>query len=257
MHPVIRAAIGCTVLSLGSALGPPPRVDAPPVSSPAPPRERRVPCEGRSIPEGAACVPLLDAKEPLAPARGRTRSTSEDAPVPVIPRRPDRPAEVAAYRFPIAGEITLLRSFDDELERTDVPRGMRGVEIAALRGTEVKSVELEAQTGPAEVIAIAEVVGKTVIMRHRVAEGAREKSYLVFYGRLDAIAPDVVVGSSMKEGDPLGFTGDSGSPGELMLYLEIRAVREDIDLGPLEIERLADASVSVSIDARNVLPLAR
>lgn len=217
----------------------------------------RLPCEGRSVPEGDACIPLLDEGAPLAPARAGARParSTEAPPVESIPRRPDRNPDPAAYRFPLAGPPTFLRDFDQESPRTELPQGMRGVELSAVRGSEVRLVGLDAQVGPADVVGMGELVGKTIVTRHRVTEAGREKTYLVFHGRLDAFAPDAAMGASLDDGALLGFAGDSGAPGEVMLYLEARLLREDIDIGPLELERLADASVSVSIDARNVFPL--
>jgi murein DD-endopeptidase MepM/ murein hydrolase activator NlpD len=74
-------------------------------------------------------------------------------------------------------------------------------------------------------------------------------------GHLDAIAPGVHVGSTLREGDLVGTVGDSGSPRIVHLHLEVRRVRDAVDLArvPAGAPMIAD-SVTVVCDPRNVLP---
>jgi hypothetical protein len=118
----------------------------------------------------------------------------------------------------------------------------------------VKVVTLDGQDGKAEVVALGDLFGKTAITLHHVGEGSHQRQYLVFYGRLDAFGPGIATDKTLDGGEVVGFAGDSGTPGQVHLHLEIRQVREDLDVHPLEIGRLDDQSVSIPTDVRNVLP---
>jgi murein DD-endopeptidase MepM/ murein hydrolase activator NlpD len=108
------------------------------------------------------------------------------------------------------------------------------------------------QSSQAEVVAAGDLFGHTVVTLHHVDEGGRARQYLVFYGRLDAIAPDVAADKKLDAGDLIGFVGDSGTPGFVHLHLEVREVRDEIDVHPLDIAHLLDQAVSIPVDARNV-----
>jgi murein DD-endopeptidase MepM/ murein hydrolase activator NlpD len=87
-------------------------------------------------------------------------------------------------------------------------------------------------------------------------EAGRLRQYVVLHGHLDRPGPGIVAGAKVAPGDTLGFVGDSGSPGIVHLHLEVRQVREGVNLAAIEIGRLADNATSVPCDPRNVLPLA-
>ena len=84
------------------------------------------------------------------------------------------------------------------------------------------------------------------------------RDYVVLFGHLDAIAPGVSAGAVVKEGDVVGFVGDTGSPELVHLHWEARRARDGVDL-PAKAKQggaalLAD-DVSVVCDPRNVAPL--
>jgi hypothetical protein len=270
MHPPVRGAAASAVLFALSSLDPPlapaPPVVVPPEGAaraardPLAARDRGSPvpgvaalCPPRTLPEGSACVPLPDstaaAEEPPG-AVPRSAGAQEH-----IPRRPDRPADAASYRFPL-GEPDrsplLLGAF--EVDPDGEPRPGT-VDLVAARGDRVAAVALEGQEGDAEVAFVGELFGITVGTVHSVREGARLQRYLVLHGHLERPGPGVVAGSRLRAGDALGFAGDSGSPGLLHLRLEVRKVREGARLEQLAPRRLLDSAVSIACDPRNVLPL--
>lgn len=212
-----------------------------------------MPCPARHLPEGRACVPVPPVSEPLEPADreiSRERA-ARGATFELIPRRPDRPAEPDGVAYPLAGEPLFLRGFED------VPIGdasPTSVELVAERGAPVQSIALEGQLGGVRVLGVVRMIGTTVITQHAVTEGGRDRTYLLLHGHLDAAGPDVRAGTELAPGAVVGFVGDSGNPGIVSLYLEARLVREDVQLADVPLARLADASVSVACDLRNVLP---
>ena len=185
-----------------------------------------------------------------------------------IPRRPDRPADYAAYRYPVDCEGPCVVSGYD-LDRPDEAqrRGARlravghgAVDIAAPRGTPVSSIALDHQQGPAEVVFVGWLFGHTVVTRHTLHEGSETRDYLLFYGHLDATAPSLRPGSLLREGDAVGLVGDSGSPGVVHLHLEARRVRpgkapDVITAAASQPSSMVADSESVVCDPRNVLPL--
>jgi murein DD-endopeptidase MepM/ murein hydrolase activator NlpD len=122
----------------------------------------------------------------------------------------------------------------------------------------VNLVELEHQQGDADVVYVGPLFGTSVITRHTLREGGQVRDYILLFGHLDAVAPGIAAGSPLKDGDVLGFVGDTGSPELIHLHLEARRVRDGIDVtkrlakgGPAGL--LAD-DVTVVCDPRNVLP---
>lgn len=228
-------------------------------------------CPPGTAPDNGSCVHLVGGAEdgPLAPARanihreksGRLKEYEQ------IPRLPDRPADYDAYRYPIPpglpGGRHVVSGYD--LDRPDQQQrrgrtlrhvGHGGVDLPQAKGTPVKLVTLEHQEGDAEVLYTGPLFGTTVVTRHTLREGGRLRDYVVLFGHLDAIAQGVTAGMSLKDGELVGAVGDTGSPSLVHLHLEIRRVREDVDLaktpaGPM----LATDAISVVCDPRNVLPL--
>lgn len=268
MHPLVRGAAASAVLfALGSLERAPP-ASAPVVVPPAGAARTAgleqgtaglaALCGPRTLPEGAACLPL--------PALGRDGGAPPDAGDDRkpnaragdvherIPRRPDRPADPAAYLYPLGapGAAPTLLGGDD-LDRPD--RAAAGFDLAAQRGERVALVALEAQEGDAEVTFVGELSGITVATAHRLLEAGRPQQYLVLYGHLDRPGPGVVPGARLAAGDVVGFAGDSGSPGLVQLRLEVRKVREGASLTKLDPRRLTDGALTIPCDPRNVLPL--
>jgi len=122
-------------------------------------------------------------------------------------------------------------------------------------GTPVTVVALEHQQGDAEVIYVGPLFGTTVVTRHTLREGARLRDYVLLFGHLDAPAPGLRPGSSLREGDLVGFVGDTGSPDIVHLHLEARRLRDGIDAAKLTPSALVDGASTVVCDPRNVLPL--
>ena len=157
--------------------------------------------------------------------------------------------------FPLEGPPIILFGFDTATDPEDVEsqRNPVAVDLSAERGEEVKAVALRGQKGPAEVIAIGELYGKTIATLHEVDEGGRTRQYIALYARLDAVVPDLKVDQKVKEGEALGYTGDSGTTGFVHLHFDVRQVRDEIDVRPLDMPRLCDQAVSIPIDLRNIL----
>lgn len=228
-------------------------------------------CPRGTVPDGDACVRLEGAADdgPLAPALPNTHRDKSGrwASYEQIPKLPERPADYDAYRYPVPpglpGGHHVVSGYDldrpDALQRRG--RGLRhvghgGVDIPQAKGTPVKLVALEHQEGDAEVLYTGPLFGTTVVTRHTLREGGRLRDYLVLFGHLDAIAAGLAPGVTLRDGDPVGAVGDTGSPDLVHLHLEIRRVRDGVDVSkvPSGAPLLGDP-VSTVCDPRNVLPL--
>ncbi|MBX3202366.1 MAG: M23 family metallopeptidase [Labilithrix sp.] len=227
-------------------------------------------CPPETAPDGEACVHLTAADDgPVAEARANThrersgRVTTYEQ----IPRLPERPADYDLYRYPIppglAGGHHVVSGYDLDLPDAKQRRGPTlrhvghgAVDLPQVKGTPVQMLALEHQEGDAEVLYAGALFGLTVLTRHTLREGGRTRDYVMLLGHLDSIAPGVGVGTTVKEGQVVGAVGDTGSPSLVHLHLEIRRVREGIDLArvPAGASMIAD-SVTVVCDPRNVLPL--
>lgn len=228
-------------------------------------------CPGETIPDDGVCLsvsPLLDEGPdlPLQSNQHHERSgrlTRYDQ----IPRLPDRPADYDRYRYPvppgIAGGHAVVSGYDldrpDPLQRrgrTLSHVGHGGVDLPQARGTPVTLVSLEHQEGDAEVLYTGPLFGTTVVTRHTVREGGRARDYVVLFGHLDRIASGLAPGAMLRDGDLVGAVGDTGSPELVHLHLEVRRVRDDVDVAriPAGGQLLAE-TVTVVCDPRNVLPL--
>ena len=259
MHPTVKGALACAALA---AIGVPaamhqtaPAPSAPAAPSAAAPTLQEMPCPPRHLPEGDVCVPLLGPDEPLVRdgsvqrerrARGKTFE--------VLPRRPDRPENPRSFLYPIPSPPLILRGFDD-VATQEPDLSPVSIDLAAERGTPVLVLTLLGQEGKAQVVASGRSIGNTVITAHRVKETDRTRTYLLVHGRLDAAGPDAKPGATLDEKQPVGFVGDSGSPGLVRLYLEARRVREEITLDGLDMKALLDSATSIPTDLRNVLPV--
>ncbi len=227
-------------------------------------------CPEGTAPDGEACVHLVGADDgPVAEARPNTHRdrsghwTTYDQ----IPRLPERPADYDAYRYPIppglAGGHYVVSGYDLDQPNEKQRRGPTlkhvghgAVDLPQTKGTPVQMIALEHQEGDAEVIYTGGLFGKTILTRHVVREGGRTRDYVMLLGHLDSIAPSVAPGATVKEGQVVAGVGDTGSPSLVHLHLEIRRVRDDVDLTkvPAGAPMIAD-NVTVVCDPRNVLPL--
>jgi murein DD-endopeptidase MepM/ murein hydrolase activator NlpD len=272
MHPLNRA--GAVALGFVLLGGRAPRdLPASRLATPAPsgndPEGVSAVCPPFTIPDDDACVPMppgaaLGGEELAAlpgahhDKRGRLESYDQ------IPRRPDRPAAYDAYRYPVPvpeGNLA-MSGYDLDLPEEGQRRGRKfshvghgGLDLAAPRGTPVQLVKLEHQEGEAELLFAGKLFGNTVVTRHTLREGGRLRDYAVLFGHLDRAAPGIETGRpALVEGTVIGYVGDSGSPGVVHLHLEVRRVREGVDIGKVSPERIVANDVSVVCDPRNVLP---
>jgi murein DD-endopeptidase MepM/ murein hydrolase activator NlpD len=106
---------------------------------------------------------------------------------------------------------------------------------------------------------VGPLFGTTVVTRHTVREGGQLRDYVLLFGHLDSAAAGVAVGRVIKEGEVLGFVGDTGSPELVHLHLEARRVREGLNIAQRIHARsgggLLEADATVVCDPRNILPL--
>jgi murein DD-endopeptidase MepM/ murein hydrolase activator NlpD len=278
MHPLVRASLGVAALAFLGGFAPPrlaryaTPAPAPPSPGPAPAPKAKAPlCPAGTLPDAGVCVDFLHAfddegTELVARSnwhldrRGRIETYDQ------VPRLPERAADFNAYRYPVAspnrpGGSFVISGYDLDRPNEAQRRGARihavghgGVDLMAPRGAEVRLVTLEHQDGEAEVLHAGRLVGTCVVTRHLVREGGRLRTYLVVYGHLDGIAPGLVAGRPTREGDLLGFVGDTGSEGLVHLHLEVRRVREEREGSPTAPGHVMDQAWTIAVDPRNVLP---
>ncbi len=275
--PSARAALPafCVLVALGAGPATPrPPGATDPLGSAGAGQTRATPCPPRTLPDGDECIlidepdpgdaPLSAESENAHRTRGGRWEVYDD-----IPRRPDRPADYDAYRYPVSpgvpGGHAVVSGFDldqpDERQRrgkTLHAVGHGGVDLPQARGTPVRAVALEHQVGDAEVLYVGDYFGTTVMTRQAVHEGGSPRDYLVVFGHMDSVAAGVNPGRTLKDGDLVGTVGDTGSPELVHLHWEVRRFRPAVDvharaaLGPGEL--MADWT-SIVCDPRNVLPL--
>jgi murein DD-endopeptidase MepM/ murein hydrolase activator NlpD len=235
-------------------------------------------CPPGTLPDNDACVrlPGADDDDPDSPEAESSSNSHRDrlgrwVIYDEIPRRPDRPADYDAYRYPVPcgthdtagdGRPCVVSGFDLDLADDLQRRGRRlrqvghgAVDLLQPRGTPVRSVALEHQQGDAAVVYVGPLFGTTVVTRHTLREGGRLRDYLLLFGHLDAPAPGLHPGVPVREGDLVGFVGDTGSPDIVHLHLEARRLRDGVDPDKLAPSALVDGNASVVCDPRNVLPL--
>ena len=265
MHPLVRGAAAAAVFTALGSVDPP--------APPPPPAEAPVtavkgvdglpaPCGPGTLPEGPVCVRIPGAAE-----IGRVRLEGDAPPEPgrsaggleQIPRRPDRPADPAAYVYPVGDAQRpprLLGGLDGDVAPVRGRTEQAGVHLAVRPGEKVVLLDLSQQQGPAEVVLVGELFGTTVVTRHEVDEGGRKRSYLLFHGRLDRAEVSVVRGAKIEAGATLGFARAANGGGLVEIYLEARLLREGAEVDEKKLSGL-DASMAVPIDLRDVLPLRR
>jgi hypothetical protein len=257
MHPLVRGAAAAAVFT---ALGSVDRTAPPPPPGEAPATEVRgvdglpAPCQPGTLPEGPVCIRVpteaeagrvrleADARNQKAPAGGRTGVEADR-----IARRPERPADPAAYLYPIGGARPprILGVADG---RDDLP----GLHLAARPGEKVVALALDQQDGPAEVVLVGELFGPTVVTRHDVTSGGRTRTYLLFQGRLDRAEAGLAAGAKVVADAILGYARAGNGGGLIEVYVEARLLREGAAVDP---RKLTDAATAVPVDVRDVLPL--
>lgn len=259
MHPLVRGAAAAAVFTaLGSLDRTPP---PPPPAGAAPANDVRgvdglpAPCLPGTLPEGAVCVRIPAegeaARLPLeaeAPPQATPRAAVEGD---RIPRRPERPADPAAYVYPVGGARAprVLGGYDGA---RDGASALPGVHLAARPGEKVVLLSLDHQDGPAEVVLAGDLFGPTVVTRHVVDERGKKQSYLLFHGRLDRPEVGLAAGTKLEPGATLGYARADNGGSLIEVYLEARLLREGVAVDP---KKLTDAATAVPIDPRDVLPL--
>ncbi len=177
-----------------------------------------------------------------------------------IPRRPERPEEYAAYRYPVIDAPVVsgydLDKPDEEQRRGHMHAvGHGGVDLMAPMGTTISMVRLEHQVGDAEVLYVGPLYGQTVITRHVVREGGVDRDYVLLFGHLDHAGDDVRRGRRLREGATVGFVGNTDSPDLVHLHLEARRLRNGLDAWKMPAYLVTAREYTVVTDPRNVLPL--
>ena len=231
----------------------------------------RAPCAAGSLPDGDACVRFPsgsseDSADSPALSNAHHDKAGRWVVYDQIPRRPDRPADYDAYRYPIppglAGGHYVVSGYDldkpDDRQRRGATLshvGHGGVDLPQRKGEPILLLKLEHQEGDADVLFSGPLFGTTVITRHTLREGGQLRDYLLLFGHLDAPAEGLFVGQSLREGGLVGYVGDTSSPELVHLHLEARRVREGIDLRKYSGGMLIQNEVSIVCDPRNVLPL--
>jgi murein DD-endopeptidase MepM/ murein hydrolase activator NlpD len=226
----------------------------------------RSPCPPLTLPDGDACVRLPEdnagGPEAESAPNGHHDRRGHWTAYDEIPRRPERLADYDAYRYPVpCNRDCVVSGYDldrpDEMQR----RGRRlshvghgAVDLPQKKGTPIVMVGLEHQEGDAEVVYVGPLFGTTLITRHTLREAGQLRDYLLLFGHLDAQASGIQAGARVKDGDIVGFVGDTGSPELVHLHLEARRVRSGVDVGKLAPAAMIGNENSVVCDPRNVLP---
>jgi murein DD-endopeptidase MepM/ murein hydrolase activator NlpD len=227
----------------------------------------RAPCPPRTLPDADACVRLPEdtagAPEAESTPNGHHDTRGRWTLYDEIPRRPDRPEDYDAYRYPVpCDHDCVVSGYDldrpDEMQR----RGRRlshvghgAVDLPQKKGTPIVMVGLEHQEGDAEVVYVGPLFGITLITRHTLREAGQLRDYLLLFGHLDAQASGIHPGARVRDGDIVGFVGDTASPELVHLHLEARRLRSGVDVGKLAPGAMIGNENSVVCDPRNVLPL--
>ncbi len=157
----------------------------------------------------------------------------------------DRAEDWHAYELPVA---------PSELKGTSALEEAPGwVRLTATRGATVSMVTLERQQGEADVIAVGQLRGITVVTRHRVerSEGVRE--LLVLHGGLGRPGPGVIVGAHLDSRAVVGTLPDT--LGESGLDLSIRELRDPLAGPPSTLASLESEALGFTVDPRNALSL--
>ena len=268
-------ALSLTSLGAARAKGEPLRIPVgSSVAADAPGAPLAPGCPPGTLPDGDVCVRLPgdpeSGEDALAAENTHRERTGRWTVYEQVPRRPERPSSYDAYRYPVPpglpGGHFVVSGYD--LDRPDESQrrgrslhaiGHGGVDLPDPRGTPVGLVALEHQVGDADVVYVGHLFGTTVVTRHTVREGGRLRDYVLLFGHLDAPAPGLAPGRPVKDGELVGYVGDTGSPELVHLHLEARRVRDGVDVAERVRARaggsILDPEATVVCDPRNVLPL--
>jgi hypothetical protein len=200
------------------------------------------------------CIPVPQI-EPVA-----GEASHDPAGASRVPRRPDRPADFAAYALPVDIEgrssavSTDLGSIARQALGGSVGRDLSGALLRGPVGREVTLPSLEGQSSDATWIYSGDLVGPTAVTLHATKENDRARDVLLVFGNLET-APEVKAGASVPRGAAIGRIGTTLTPSAPALYLEARQLRPGVDAKSLAAPEMLDPAYTISVDVRNVLPL--
>lgn len=227
MHPLVR---GAAFVALLSALGGLDRSDpADPAAAASSHPRLLAPCPPGGLPDGDACVPVPAARDLARRVEGDAAARER------IPRRPDRPEDLARYPSPVTSAEVRLEGGD--------------LFVTPEAKADVRLLPVEGQQGEAEVVYVGDLDGLAVLTKHQVPEGERTRTFVVAYSGLAAIAPGLAPGDALPVN---GVIGQVSGP----LRVRVRLVREGVDLARVTPSRLLGDAVSIATDARNAIELA-
>lgn len=250
MSPLVRAGIAAAVLAAIAAA-----VDRPltpvlvtgggPASKSADPARLLRPCPPGTLLDNQVCVPVPapSSSGDGAAAIGNWQIYDR------LPRRPDRPADPRRYRWPVAA----VDAFDPSPLAAVGAIPLDALLLAAPVATVVTAPSLEHQRGKAAVLYTGALIGQTVVTEHRVLEGTQPQIYIAVVGNLATVATRA--GVELDAGAKLGTVGDSARRGVSGLHLEIRRVRQGVDVRALQPDEFRSRAQTIACDARNILTL--
>jgi len=241
MKPAPTAALVAAVLAV-AALGGRLARSRPPASSPAahaPASAASAECPPRTLPDDGVCIPV-----PEAPATAETpirRTLYEDR----IFRRPDRPADYYRYRLPFASRPARFAPAANALDGGVPPAGLL---VTTARGSAVRAVRLDGQTGPTTLLYAGRLVGASAVTEHVVTRKDGARTVLLVFGDL-AAPPVLAPHAQLSEGAALGTAGSRP------VYFEARVCRTGVEPRTLPPDQILNDAFTVSEDVRNVLSL--
>lgn len=208
-------------------------------------------CSRGTLPDNGVCVPVPAQRPAEAAAAGLAEPSGSEQ---HIPKRPERPAELDEYVWPLAGvPSTAELTAATEPDAGSTGRHGVGLRLAAPAQPDVRAASLEEPLSPAEVLHAGPlaVLGHTVVTLQRVREVGRERDYLIVYGQLSQIAPELRHGQRLASGALVGQADRQRG-----LYFEVRRLRDGVEVRALAPGQLLDPARSIATDPRNVLALA-
>ncbi|HEU5074474.1 MAG TPA: hypothetical protein VFU02_09880 [Polyangiaceae bacterium] len=248
MSPLVRAGIAAAVLAAIAAavdrrLDPVLVMGSGPAPRTSDPAALLRPCPPGTLLDNSVCVPVPTASSaPDAAATIRNWQVYDR-----LPRRPDRPADPRRYRWPVAG----VAAFDASPFAAAGTVELDALLLAAPAATPVTAPSLEHQRGKTAVLYTGLIIGRTVVTEQRVLEGTREQIYLVLLGNLASVSTKA--GSHLAPGARVGTVGDSAERGVSGLHLEVRRVRQGVDVRALRPDEYTSRAHTIACDPRNVL----
>jgi hypothetical protein len=179
-------------------------------------------------------------RAPAQNAEGAPPAVARGAATDQIPRKEGRPAGLDAYRLPVASLAAAPRLG---------PRG--GLELEVSDRAAVVALALTGQEGVATLLSAEPLAGGglRVSTHHVLLEGAAKADYVVSVEPLAQLREGLAVGARLGDGDLLG-TAPRGS-----LRVDVRKVRDGLDIASVAGPGLLAEDRALRADPRNVLPL--